>query len=241
MNMRHCSLASRVRAPNSGPMPQAFSRSSRKMGVVSASMVLVVGALYAIVFAIGFANLPSPDVPIGNPYFTMLEILILLLAPAMVALMATVHAWAPLEAKSLSLAALSFTVMLATVTSSVHFSILTLSGQPGFNGDASAAALLAFRWPSVVYALDILAWDVFFALAMLFASVAFQGGGIHRAIRISMVFSGGLALAGLAGVALGDMTIRNIGVIGYLGVFLIVDALLLKLFLRCKAAMLIDL
>lgn len=204
------------------------------MGVASAITVLIVGVLYAIVLAIGLANLPSPDVPIGNPYFTMLEILILLLAPAMVALMATVHAWAPLASRSLSLAALGFTVMMATVTCSVHFSILTLSGQAGFGGDASAGALLAFRWPSIVYALDILAWDVFFALAMLFAAVVFQGGGIHRAIRIGMIVSGALALAGLTGVVLGDMTVRNIGIVGYLGVFLIVDALLLKLFLSCK-------
>lgn len=222
-------------------MPKAFSRSSRMMGVVSAITVLIVGALYAIVLAIGFATLPSPDAPIGNPYFTLLEVLILLLAPAMVALMATVHAWAPLESKSLSLTALSFTVMLATVTCSVHFSILTLSGQPGFGGGSFAGAQLAFQWPSVVYSLDILAWDVFFALAMLFAAVVFRDGGIHRAIRIGMIVSGVLALAGLTGVALGNMAIRNIGIAGYLGAFLIVDALLLKLFLRCKPTMSIDL
>ena len=222
-------------------MPTGFSQSSRLMGVVSAITVLIVSALYAIVLAIGFANLPSPDAPIGDPYFTMLEVLILLLAPAMVALMATVHSWTPLESKSLSLVALSFTVMLATVTCSVHFSILTLSGQPGFGGEGPAGALLSFRWPSLVYALDILAWDVFFALAMLFAAVVFQGPGLHRAIRLSMVVSGVLALAGLTGVALGDMTIRTIGIVGYLGVFLIVDAMLLNLFLRCKPTMPIDL
>lgn len=217
-------------------MAPALSQSSKLMGVVSAVTVLIVGALYAIVLAIGFANLPSPDAPICDPYFTMLEVLILLLAPAMVTLMATVHAWAPPQSRSWSLVALSFTIMLATVTSAVHFSILTLSGKPGFGGDTAAGAQLAFRWPSVVYVLDILAWDVFFALAMLFAAFVFQGGGIHRAIRISMLLSGGLALAGLTGVALGDMAVRNIGIVGYLGVFLIVDALLLRLFLRCKPA-----
>lgn len=221
-------------------MPNAISRSSRLVGVVSATTVLTVSALYAIVLAIGFANLPSPDAPIGNPYFTILEVLILLLAPAMVALMAAVHAWAPLESRTFSLIALSFTVMLATITCSVHFSILTLSGQLGFAGDSSAGAQLAFRWPSVVYALDILAWDVFFALAMLFAAAAFKGGGVHRAIRISMIVSGVLAFAGLTGVALGDMAIRDIGIAGYLGAFLVVDALLLKLFLHCKSTMPID-
>jgi hypothetical protein len=214
-------------------MPEALSPSARMMGIVSAATVLVVGIVYAIVLGLGFAALASPDEPIGNPYFTMLEILILLLAPAMVALMAAVHAWAPPQSRALSLVALSFTAMLATITCGVHFSILTLSGQPGFTGHAPAAALLAFQWPSLVYALDILAWDVFFALAMLFAAFVFAGGGINRAIRIGMAVSGVLAFAGLAGLAMGDMTLRDIGIAGYLGAFLVVDALLLILFLRC--------
>ncbi|MEA3004568.1 MAG: hypothetical protein QOH81_3356 [Sphingomonadales bacterium] len=214
-------------------MPEALSPSAKVMGVVSAATIMLVGVLYAIVLGFGFATLSSPAEPIGNPYFTVLEVLILVLAPAMVALMATVHAWSPQESKALSLAALSFTAMLATITCSVHFSILTLSGQPGLGGHALAGAMLAFKWPSVVYALDILAWDVFFALSMLFAALVFEGGGINRAIRISMAVSGVLALAGLSGVALGDMTIRNIGIAGYLGAFLVVDALLLTLFLRC--------
>jgi uncharacterized membrane-anchored protein len=45
----------------------------------------------------------------------------------MVALMAAVHAWAPADAKTLSLASIVFTGLLAGVTCLVHCSILTLS------------------------------------------------------------------------------------------------------------------
>lgn len=207
------------------------------MGIMSAAIILIVGLIYGIALGLGVASLASRDQPIGNPYFTVLEALILVLAPAMVALMAAVHAWSPQRHKGLSLAALSFTTMLAILTCSVHFVILTLSGQPGFANHGGMDSFLTFRWPSVVYALDILAWDVFFAASMLFAAPIFEGAGVSRAIRISMIISGTLALAGLSGVALGDMMLRNIGIAGYLGAFLVVDSLLLILFLRSDAAM----
>lgn len=40
------------------------------------------------------------------------------------------------------------------------------------------------------------------------------------------------ALAGLSGVATGDMRLRNIGILGYVGVFVVVAVLLAVLFRR---------
>jgi hypothetical protein len=97
---------------------------------------------------------------------------------------------------------------------------------PGF------VALL--KWPSVVYALDILGWDIFFPLSILFAAPVFRGRGVCHAIRITMIASALCAFAGLLGAALGNMSLRNIGIVGCLSVFLVVDALLLTLFLRAK-------
>jgi len=47
-----------------------------------------------------------------------------------------------------------------------------------------------------------------------------------------MIASGVLSLAGLSGVVTGDMQLRNIGIVGYVGVFLVVAALLAILFYR---------
>jgi hypothetical protein len=55
------------------------------------------------------------------------------------------------------------------LTCSLHFVILTVSRQSGFASLTSLQRLLAFEWPSIAYAVDILAWDVFFVLSMLFA------------------------------------------------------------------------
>jgi hypothetical protein len=209
-----------------------FTATARSLGIFSAVATVVLLVAYAVTLAVGLASLESPDQPIGDPMFTMLEVLIILMMPAMVALMVAVHAWAPTHAKTLSLTSLVFMGLLAGVTSIVHFCILTLSRQPEFAGQPWEPLVLSFEWPSVVYALDILAWDVFFPLSMLFAAPVFGGGRLAAWIRALMIASGVLSVAGLSGVVTGEMQLRNIGIVGYVGVFLFVAALLAILFYR---------
>jgi hypothetical protein len=187
---------------------------------------------YTVTLAAGLLSLQSPDQPVEDPFFQVLEILIILLAPLMVAVMVSVHAWTPPEAKTYSLAALVFMSLLAAVTCSVHFVILTVSRQFGSAGLPWLPLLFSFKWPSVAYALDILAWDLFFALSMLFAAPVFSGDRLQVSIRILMIASGVLALGGMSGVVNGDMQLRMIGVLGYAGVFPVVALLLAILFRR---------
>jgi hypothetical protein len=209
-----------------------FTATARRLGIFSAAATVVLLVAYAVTLAVGLASLESPQQPIGDPMFTILEVLIIATMPTMVALMVTVHAWAPLHTKSLSLTSVVFMGLLAGLTCSVHFCILTLSRQPEFAGQEWLPLVFSFEWPSVAYALDILAWDVFFALSMFFASPVFWGSRIAKWVRVLMIASGVLALAGLSGVVVGDMQLRNMGIVGYVGVFLVVAALLAVLFYR---------
>jgi hypothetical protein len=209
-----------------------FTQTARSLGIFSAAATVILVVAYAVTLAVGLASLESPQKPIGNPMFTILEVLIIVMMPAMVALMVAVHAWAPMHAKALSLISVVFMGLLAGVTCIVHFSILTLSRQPEFTEQSWLPLVLSFEWPSVVYALDILGWDVFFPLSMLFAAPVFRGSRLAAWIRALMIASGVLALAGLSGVVAGDMQLRNIGLVGYVGVFLVVAALLAVLFYR---------
>src|SRR5215208_1270045 len=209
-----------------------FTATARRLGIFSAAATVILLVAYAVTLATGLASLESPQEPIGDPMFTILEVLIITMMPAMVALMVVVHAWAPMHAKTLSLTSLVFMGILAGLTCSVHFVILTLSRQPEFAGQPWLPLVLSFNWPSVVYALDILGWDVFFPLSMLFAAPVFWGSRLAAWIRVLMTASGVFALAGLSGVVVGDMQLRNIGIVGYVGVFLVVTALLAILFYR---------
>lgn len=204
---------------------------ARRVGAIAAAGYAAASLTYAVLLVVGLASLPSPDAAIGDPIFSLLEILILLMVPLVVAIFCAIHALAPADARAASLAAVIFAGLLAGVTAVVHFSILTLSRQPEFAELAIASRLFAFEWPSLAYALDILAWDVFFALAVLFAIPAIGPGPFARSIRWGLGISGALALAGLLGVVMGDMQVRNIGILGYVGTFT-VTAVLLSLHFR---------
>ena len=192
----------------------------------------MLGTLYGVTLVAGFWSLKSPQQPIGDPLFSILELLIILSMPLMVALMVSVHAWAAPDGKVFSFMAVVFTSLLTVITSSVHFVILTVSHQVG--GAGLSSQFFSFKWPSVVYALDILAWDGFFPLAVLSAALVFRGTRLASWVRLLLLLSGALAAAGLSGPVTGDMRLRNIGVVGYAGLYPFAAMLLAILFHRTQ-------
>jgi hypothetical protein len=194
---------------------RGFTPQHRLAGRVAALGVFVLGVLYASVTAIGLLSLDSPDDPIGDPWFTIMELLIIVIAPLMLVAMVAVHGYASPGSKIYAAIAAVFMALMAGITSCLHFVILTTGGAIEDTSPELAPLLISFEWPSVVYALDILAWDWFFALSMLSAALVFNAGGLEKALRILMLVSGVLSLAGLIGVPLADMQYRNIGIIGY--------------------------
>lgn len=200
-------------------MRRAHTPTSLRMGVAAGNSVAVLCFAYAVVMVVGLFTLPSLDEQIQNPWFTLMEVLIIAISPTMVAFTVALHAWAPADRKSVALLSVVFMSMCAVVTCSVHFSVLALSRHPAFTAGQWAPLIFSFKWPSVVYALDILAWDVFFPLAALFAALSIHGAGLAGLVRGLLFASALLAFLGLAGVPLGNMKVRNIGIIGYVLLF----------------------
>jgi hypothetical protein len=217
-------------------MSSDFTPVARRLGLYSSIATALLIVAYALTLTIGLASLKSPIDPIADPMFSILEILIIAMMPAMVAVMVAVHAWAPPQVKSLSLIAIIFMGLVAALTCVLHFTIFTLSHQPAFAEQSWAPLFFSFTWPSLAYAIDITAWDIFFPVSMLFAALVFTGSRLADWIRWTMLVSGVLSLAGLLGVAFSSMQLRNIGIVGYVGVFLVADLLLVILFQRQQAS-----
>ncbi|MFC1860140.1 hypothetical protein ACFLYC_01010 [Chloroflexota bacterium] len=205
---------------------EGFTRQHRMLGRTAAFAVFSLLIIYSVTLIFGLLLLKSPQDPIGDPFFSILELLILLIAPLLVIIMVAVHAYAHSDAKAYSLTALIFMVLMAGITCSVHFVILTVSRQIAAAGFPGASLFFSFNWPSVVYTMDILAWDFFFGLSMLFAAPVFKIGRLEKTIRVLMIVSGVLSLAGLIGVPLANMSVRNIGIVGYVGGTLAISLLL---------------
>lgn len=207
-----------------------FNFKRLKIGKLTCRAVFILGVAYAVITLLGFFSLESPQEPIGNPYFTIMEIETILISPLMAISMVAVHCYASPADKIYTLTALFFMFIMAAITSTVHFIILTISHQGPISQLPNFSFIFSFRWPSVAYALDILAWDWFFALSFLFAAPAFKKGRREKRVRTLMIISGCLSLVGLIGVPLGEMQIRNIGIIGYAviapAVFLLIGKIL---------------
>ncbi len=133
---------------------EALAPELRTFGRAACWAVFFLNLAYFFPLTIGLLTLKSPLDPISDPYITIMEVLILLMVPFMVASMVAVYYYAPVGVKPFALAALAFMALSAGLTACVHFSILTVGRQFEAAGLDWAPRFFAFRWPSVVYALD---------------------------------------------------------------------------------------
>ncbi len=212
-----------------------YPRVSRQVGSAAALALFFVSVAYVIVTTAGFISLKSPQDPIRDPYFFLMEMLIVITAPLYVVVMAAVHASATREVKVYSLTALIFMIVCVGITSSVHFVLLVVGRQVAFTSISWMPLFLSFQWPSVAYVLDILAWDWFYGLSMLFAALVFKGDRLETAVRIALAASGVLSIAGLIFLPLGNIQLRLIGIFGYAGLSPVVFLLLAKVLGRAEA------
>ncbi len=211
------------------------TQTSRQLGRAAALALFFFGVAYAIITFVGLVSLKSPQQPIPDPSNLLMELLIVVMAPLYVAVMVAVHVYADRNVKAYSLMALALMIVCAAITSSVHFVMLTVSRQVAFTSVSWMPLFLSWKWPSVIYALDILAWDWFWGLSLLFAALVFKGSRLQTAVRIAMAVSGVLSLAGLLFLPFGDMQLRMIGIFGYAGLGPVVFLLVALVFGRAES------
>jgi hypothetical protein len=210
----------------------------RRVGLWSASAVFLLSVAYLAtgVAWLLFGGDPArhdPGTPV-DPFRAILEIIIVLLAPPMVALMAAVHTLAPPGAKACTLTALAFMVLAAGMTCGIHFVELVVVRRMDSANLLGLSGMFFPQWPSVFFALDLLAWDAFLGLSLLFAAPIFRGDRLQAAVRVALTGSGTLCVAGALGPALGDLRIQWVGVAGYAFVFPVACLLLAILFSRAR-------
>lgn len=175
----------------------------------------------------------GPALEPSEPFLAILETIILLFTPALVGLFAAIHAYAPPDKKTCSLAAFGFAVILAGITGLVHFVQLTAIRR---TANKTIAEVFALYDPTglltPVLAVDLVAWDFFLGFGLLFAAPVFKGDKLQAAIRVTMILSGSLCLVGVLGPASGDLRLQYPAIAGYAFVFPFVCLLLANHFAR---------
>ena len=194
---------------------EGFTAQHRVIGQIAAWTGFIVVQGYSIASGLGFLSLKSPLDSVGSPFLPIMALLIILMAPLLVVTMVAVHAYAAPEHKVYSVTALAFMILLAGITSSVNFAVLIVSSQADFAGAPWLPLFLPYKWPAVAYAMDVFAWDWFYALSMLCAAPIFRGGRLEQMVRIVMLISGGLSLLGLIVLPFAVLPAIVISIVGW--------------------------
>ena len=187
----------------------------QSLGLWASTAYLVLGVAYVITLAAGFTSNRNVNDPLKDPHLAIAEVLILVMAPVMVAIAVAIHATASPDDRPYTLMSLAWMSAAAATTSIVHLVELTVARRVDQSTLPGHDRLFGWHWPSTLYAVDIVAWDIFFALALLFAVPAIE----DTAVRAGLIASGVLALVGLVGPAANRMRWRHIGIFGYAVVF----------------------
>lgn len=188
-----------------------------KYSMISAFTLFGLGLIYAIVLVAGLLSLNEPTDPISNPYVSIMEVIIILMTPFMVLFSASIYLKKENEHKLTNFMSVVFMIIASCITSGVHIVVLSINNHAGSNELPWFQQFFSWKWPSVVYALDILAWDLFFSLAILCLIPNFYKK--NHAITVILSLSGILSLVGLIGPVIADMQFRLIGVFGYACLF----------------------
>jgi hypothetical protein len=213
-----------------------WTATDRQFGIWSALVIVLISVAYILTGAIWLlsnSSVATKGLEPSEPYLAILETLILLLTPALIALFAAIHSYAPADKKICSLAAFGFAVVLACTTGVIHFVQLTAVRRIQ---NMTIAATFAFYDPGgrlmPMLAADLAVWDFFLGFGLLFAAAVFKGDKLQGAIRVTMIIAGVLCLMGTSGPASGDMRLQFPGIFGYAFVFPFICLLLAILFAR---------
>lgn len=199
---------------------------TQRLGLFSSLGLALVGVVYAVVLAFGIAEAGSAK-PIVDPTLAAMEAITLFSAPLVVVLMAAILGIASPERKVFGVIALAFGSIMAGLTSAVHFVALTAGRQTDF---------VALAWPSSLYAVELLAWDVFLGLALIAAAPVFAGAGRNGLARRALIATGILCLLGTIGPMAGDMALQRVGILGY-GIALPISCTMVALVFKHGAAL----
>src|SRR5262249_38823958 len=148
-----------------------WTTNARRIGMLSGTAIFLLSLVYVatgIAWVVGDAGRAR----IGRleptePFLTVLESIIILIAPALVRLCGAIQAYAAPEKKTSGLAAFGFALLTAGLTGAVHFVQVT-AVRAGTRTSMEAFALYDPDGRlTPVLATDLLAWDFFLGFGLL--------------------------------------------------------------------------
>jgi hypothetical protein len=205
------------------------SRPNLAFGIWCSSIVIVLAIAYMMAL-IAAAISPSGFPPV-EPYDTAISIVCLLSAPGILILFALIHIFAREERKLFSLIGLCFAVLFCAMTSInrfVHLAVVRPSLAMGKT--AGLEWFMPYGAPSVMGAIEILAWSFFLGLAFTFTAFAFDKTRLERRLFWTCLVNGMLCLMSTLTPLTGIVLFTFLGIPAWGPGFILFCALLLAMF-----------
>ena len=175
----------------------------RRIGFWSGLVLVILGVIYLGLITVSMSS--GSGFPPVEPFQTIFNVLVLITAVWMVFFWSILHQAAPVERKPFSRASFAMIVIFAALTSINRYVGLTVVKQSIASGTTNGLQwFLPYGWPSVMLALEFLAWGFFFGLACLCLAPVFVNGKLEHAIFWTLILTGILSLLAALGLVIGS-------------------------------------
>ncbi len=180
-------------------MPSQIRRIGFWCGVIFVVLGLAYLGLIVTMILSGSGYPPTED------FQTVANALVLVTSVWMVFFWTILHQAISIEKKLFSRASLALIIIFAALTSINRYVGLTVVRQSIAAGNLNGLQwFLPYNWPSVMLALEFLAWGLFLGLACLCLAPAFTNGKLEYSIFWTLIITGIFSLLAIVGQLIGS-------------------------------------
>ena len=190
-------------------MPSLHHKLGYSVSLIEIALAIAYLAAVAAMFMTG-------TIPPAEPYISIVSVVSLASAPLFVFLWVILHNVAAPEQKVFTQTSLALIVIFATLTSINRYVAMTVVRQSIDMGITDGLNwFMPYGWPSIMAAMEVLAWGFFLGLAFLFLSPVFRKGKLELAIFWTLIISGIFSLIAVLGQIMNSVVLNMLGIIAW--------------------------
>jgi hypothetical protein len=187
--------------------------SNHKLGYWTALLGFLLTLIYLAAVVRMFV---SGTIPPAEPYISIISVVSLASVPIFVFLWVILHSVVLPEQKVFTQTSLALIVIFATVTSINRYVAMTVVRQSIDMGITDGLNwFMPYGWPSIMAAMEVLAWGFFLGLAFLFLAPVFRKGKLESAIFWTLIISGIFSLIAVLGQIRNSVVLNMLGIIAW--------------------------
>jgi len=176
--------------------------------------LITLGIIYVLLITIGIMTQSKETGYIRDDIRILMEIFTMISAVLLLLFAISIDQVVEQDKRLFSIFSVLMMLGLVILTFFCHFINITI-GKNLIKNNEILGYLFSLTWPSLIFAVDILAWDIFFGLSFIALGISIMDIFAKKIIAITMIIAGILSLVGLISLPLNNMNLRYIGVFGY--------------------------